>query len=87
MRHHELTWTHVCVGKKLLLIDLRKISNATPYIDQSLVTSIIASLCSEIINYEQENRASAANGIISVDLLNKIRVSHTKTFNLLPNPA
>ena len=48
---------------------------------------VITLLRSEIINYERENRTSAANGIVSVDLSNKIRVSHNGTFNVLPNPT
>ena len=85
--------SRICRKETIVDRSLRKIWSATPYIYQSWVKSIgvemmvITLLSSEIINYKRENRASAANGIVSVDLSNKIRVSHTRTFNVLPNPT
>ena len=60
-----------CASKKEAIVDRsRKFSNATPYI-YSWVTSIgveTTTLSPEIVEYERDNCALAANGIISVDL-------------------
>jgi len=61
-----------CACKKEAIVDRsRKFSNATPYI-YSWVTSIgvetTTLLSLEIVEYERDNCALAANGIISVDL-------------------
>ena len=60
-----------CACKKEAIVDRsRKFSNATPYI-YSWVTSIgveTTTSSPEIVEYERDHCALAANGIISVDL-------------------